>query len=719
VGSYTFRFTAPSLTQVDAAAATTLSAGPAAKLALTTQPPTAAQSGVGLSTQPVVQLQDESGNSVAQAGTVVTATTVSGTGTMSNATATTNASGVGSFGTLALSGTVGSYTFRFTAPSLTQVDAAAATTLSAGPAAKLALTTQPSASAYSGVPLGQQPVVQVQDGAGNNVNEAGIEVTASIASGAGTLGGTRSVSTSASGQAAFNNLQITGLGAYALSFTSASLTAATSYWINVDVPAPQLAFRGASEVPDPMGTWLVRYRLTVTNRSAYPQDLFDPRRDFAPCGENEPNQIPSRVFVVIQLEGGTTVSDFRCLSGPEDLDSLWFDYPLEYSPPRVYIDMWDSQRSAVYTSNVVSLSAPCTLNSPEDSDGDRLPDCVETNTGTFVNALNTGTAPSNPDTDDDGIPDGDEVLGTVQGLDLPSMGSSPLRKDILIEYDWFDDALDCGSHSHRPTATAVAMVAQAFARAPVLNPDGSTGINLINDYGQGGVFTGGNRLSDADGVLAGGVSDAEFQAYKGTNFDAKRLGYFHYTILPHRYNTNSASSGQAEIQGDDMIVSLYCAGSDRNVAHTVMHELGHNLNLRHGGFENTNYKPNYNSVMNYKYQFPGIDNNCTPPGDGVLDYSLGVRPALNENNLDETRGLCGNPPGPAWDWNGDGDADDVGISADVNVAGDGTGDGVLEVLRDHDDWAFLTLSGLARAAGVAVVVREVVDCTNPAPLGRR
>jgi len=44
-----------------------------------------------------------------------------------------------------------------------------------------------------------------------------------------------------------------------------------------------------------------------------------------------------------------------------------------------------------------------------DRDEDVLLDGVETNTGTFVNANDTGTDPANPDTDGDGIPDGQEV----------------------------------------------------------------------------------------------------------------------------------------------------------------------------------------------------------------------------------------------------------------------------------------------------------------------
>ncbi|UCG87491.1 MAG: hypothetical protein JSW71_02795, partial [Gemmatimonadota bacterium] len=382
----------------------------------------------------------------------------------------------------------------------------------------------------------------------------------------------------------------------------------------------------------------------------------------------------------------------------------------------VELTVTDDDGASDVTQQQVTVTEPCTLDSPGDADGDRLPDCVETNTSVFVGQLDTGTDPNDPDTDGDAISDGDEVLGTLQGLDLPLMGVNPLHKDILLEYDWFDDALECATHSHRPTAAAVAMVTTAFANAPVLNPDGTTGINFIHDYGQGGVFTGGNLIADADGVLDGGVNNAEFQNHKSANFAANRNGYFHYTLLPHRYNTNSSSSGQAELPGDDLIVSLYCAGSDRNVGHTIMHELGHNLNIRHGGIDNTNYKPNYNSIMNYKYQFPGIDNNCTPPGDGVLDYSIGVRPPLDENNLDETQGVCGNPPGPGWDWNGDNDAIDLGLVFDINVDGGGIGDGFFEVLQDYNDWALLIFTGLSDADGVSLrQVKEVVSCDNPAP----
>ncbi len=351
-----------------------------------------------------------------------------------------------------------------------------------------------------------------------------------------------------------------------------------------------------------------------------------------------------------------------------------------------------------------------------DSDGDRLDDCFETNTGIFVSGVDTGTDPLDADTDDDDIRDGDEVLGTTAGLDLPGLGVNPLRQDILIEYDWFDDSLDCAAHSHQPTTATLNMVTTMFANAPTVNPDGSTGINFIHDVGQGGLLNGGNFIADGDGVLVGGVSNAEFQNYKTANFATNRFGYFHYTILPHRYNTSSSSSGQAEIHGDDMIVSLYCAFSDRNVAHTIAHELGHNLFLFHGGNVLCNYKPNYNSIMNYLYQFPGVDNDCTPPGNLVLDYSIGDRITLDENDLDENDGTCGAPD--FWDWNGNSTIESS-VVFDVNSADDDQElfcGGTLSSLSDFNDWANIRLTGLpSPGAGAGRSTSLVIDCDNPAP----
>ncbi len=345
-----------------------------------------------------------------------------------------------------------------------------------------------------------------------------------------------------------------------------------------------------------------------------------------------------------------------------------------------------------------------------DSDGDRLPDQAETSTGVFVSIVDTGTNPNVADTDGDGIDDGDEVLGTLDGLSLASMGASPLKRNILLEFDWFDDANECAAHSHRPTPAAVATFEAAFAGAATPNPDGSTGIDVISDYGQGGAFNGGNLVADTDGVIAGGVAGADFLDAKAANFAANRNGYFHYVLLPHRYNTNSTSSGQAELPGDDLIVSLYCFGTTTNVANTIMHELGHNLNLRHGGNLNTNYKPNYNSVMNYRYQFPGVDNNCTPPGNGVLDYSYGVRITLNENNLDEQAGICGGTLFPVdWDNNA---IISSGVVFDVN------GDALFQLLADYNDWANVSFGGLGDGDGNAPLDTVEIVTEQDVPTAR-
>jgi Fibronectin type III domain len=349
-----------------------------------------------------------------------------------------------------------------------------------------------------------------------------------------------------------------------------------------------------------------------------------------------------------------------------------------------------------------------------DTDGDRLPDWAETNTHVYLNPGNTGTSPSNADTDGDGIKDGDEVLGTLQGLPLNALGAKPLRKDIFVEADWMDSSLDCNfSYSMQPTAFEVNRVKNAFATAPVSNPDGSTGIDFIMDYGQGLPFKGGNKVA-GNGAITGDVTtgnDASFNAIKAANFAANRNGYFHYLLMGAEYSTFPGSSGIAELPGDDFIVTLPpCAllnltqnpsvTNADEVANTIMHELGHNLGLHHGGSNDVNYKFNFNSVMNYWFQGDGIDTNCDAFGDNVLSYSTGSRIALNELSLNEANGVCG--AGFPIDWNGSGTITS-GLAIDLNQ------DGVFQTLTDFNDWSHLSFGGLTEADGARARPTWVVE----------
>jgi len=72
-----------------------------------------------------------------------------------------------------------------------------------------------------------------------------------------------------------------------------------------------------------------------------------------------------------------------------------------------------------------------------------------------------------------------------------------------------------------------------------------------------------------------------------------------------------------------------------------MHELGHNLGLRHGGPNNVTdmvYKPNHLSVMNYLYMNNG-DGLTVDGKTGFLDYSIFNFYSLDENSLSENDGI--------------------------------------------------------------------------------
>jgi hypothetical protein len=93
-------------------------------------------------------------------------------------------------------------------------------------------------------------VIQIRDGQGNDVAQSGVSVTAAIASGAGTLGGTTTRVTDAQGRATFTDLQINGAaGSHTLIFAAAGFTSVNSNSITVQKASSTTTI--TSDQPDP------------------------------------------------------------------------------------------------------------------------------------------------------------------------------------------------------------------------------------------------------------------------------------------------------------------------------------------------------------------------------------------------------------------------------------------------------------------------------------
>lgn len=100
-------------------------------------------------------------------------------------------------------------------------------------AGSLAITTQPSPEAQSGAHFLEQPSVQLRDTGDVAALVSGVQVTAALATGTGTLGGTLTATTDATGTAAFTDLYIDGDGAHTLRFTTPGRTEAVSETVTV------------------------------------------------------------------------------------------------------------------------------------------------------------------------------------------------------------------------------------------------------------------------------------------------------------------------------------------------------------------------------------------------------------------------------------------------------------------------------------------------------
>ena len=169
---------------------------------------------------------------------------------------------------------------------------------------------------------------------------------------------------------------------------------------------------------------------------------------------------------------------------------------------------------------------------------------------------------------------------------------------------------------------------------------------------------------------------ANYFDYKAANFDPREAAFKHFVLFAHDntcYGFGSPGCGHpscplilgqrpvpnttgiSEIKGNDSIVSLgvhqlLTSGQPRShlEAGALLHELGHNLGLYHGGSDpqDTVVKVNYLSSMNVLY-FNGIPLTSDPSlsihdGGTRLDYSHSqLSMVLDESNLSDIDGVGG------------------------------------------------------------------------------
>ncbi|MEO5721171.1 MAG: choice-of-anchor tandem repeat NxxGxxAF-containing protein [Chthoniobacterales bacterium] len=347
-------------------------------------------------------------------------------------------------------------------------------------------------------------------------------------------------------------------------------------------------------------------------------------------------------------------------------------------------------------------------------------------TATIGSNVNQGAAYvflRSPDSDGDGLPDDWEINGvTVDGafIDLPAMGANWRHKDIFVHADWMGQDPGRPEVVLKPDPRAIKIVVDAFATAPVENPDGFSGINLHVDLGPTSAL---NYITGATGTW-GALSRAHEVSFETTigsggagNFDwsavdavkalhftpARRNAVFHYALFANEFDLVGHSGLSRGLDAADFIVTLgdwpTPGGTLLQQAGTFMHELGHNLGLHHGGNDDINKKPNYLSVMNYGFTNVGI---FQPPGrERMFDFSRTALPDLNERALDEFAGIgdpdmhltlwsrrtrpdvpagsnvcISNPyyfrlfyPDDALDWDCDGSRSVVPVVADLNADG--------------------------------------------------
>lgn len=352
---------------------------------------------------------------------------------------------------------------------------------------------------------------------------------------------------------------------------------------------------------------------------------------------------------------------------------------------------------------------------------------------------------SDTDADGDGIPDANEASGkTFCGLPYYDWGARAGANDIFVHIDYMDPQTNpTAALSVTPRIEALQRIQTAFERKGFkVHFDVGTLFGTIID--QHCLDGRSHKVAYAERLYLRPVSGiADAFTYKAASMPLAKVPVFHYCLLG--YEPYGSFGGLGEMDGNDFIVTLGDAGFSTSTANglnylinsqasTIMHELGHNLGLYHGGGSEENYKPNYLSIMNYMYSnygIPTIGNGSYEEGDRyyyyrysdvgesafqtryldsgdwtslhnspysenmLLDFSDGTGAQIVESSINEATGL-GRSGSVGVDFNGDGDKTDSGLSLDLNPT-DTPG---KTTLQDHNDWGKIQMRFSKQSSGL-------------------
>lgn len=349
------------------------------------------------------------------------------------------------------------------------------------------------------------------------------------------------------------------------------------------------------------------------------------------------------------------------------------------------------------------------------------------------------------DHDNDGIPDCAETeCRTFAGLPYYAWGARPNVQDIFLQLSWMEHPSHLGI---KPSLQTLQLIENTFTqynkthlKTPIkLHVDtqkthsphsfiDKRNFNLYthdrkDDYNQPGVPY--KPYANLIPYSNQGTNTANIFAYSEQYMDIRRHAVFYYALLSHQISqSNKGVIGSAYVGNYKVFLVAISAHSasltfankteQQNYlsnlqAKAILHELGHTLNLQHGGYENVHGKPNYLSSMNYLYVYglPNIED--TPnhryaksrcqknielrdmnhsiignPEDFLIGFSNGTSLPLNENNLNERLGVGREGAAPI-DFNCN-SQNDMDIVFDINAQFPDFTLQEKDTLHDFNDW---------------------------------